>query len=70
MIDYAKQLAEQVKGMSGVDDSMPGMSLFLPILPASNLNLPPERRLRRTQGRSDAEERRAPEIRSTGVEGD
>lgn len=24
MIDYAKQLAEQVKGMEGVDDKMPG----------------------------------------------
>jgi hypothetical protein len=24
MIDYAKQLADQVKGMSGVDEKMPG----------------------------------------------
>lgn len=24
MIDYAKQLADQVKGMSGVDENMPG----------------------------------------------
>jgi hypothetical protein len=28
MIDYAKQLAEQVKGMEGVDDTMPGKYAF------------------------------------------
>lgn len=70
MIDYAKQLAEQVKGMSGVDDSMPGTLLFSPCPFPLQLTHHFSLRLHRAQGGSDAEERRSSEIRGASVEGD